>query len=223
MMLVSYSFWSLASNKSQKYSIYYFSNYICPKISTKLLCIIDKLYTSGASGNSSFCTAKHGETSIEPGLTLESNLVDRNNGFSNRWCEYLTRFEALQAISLKNTRYIILVIIYALKLERNYYAQSTSFWHLWASGNSSFCKAKTWWNKRCHSLHDCDRQFKTRNWVTSTINCKGTIRISPPLTSSDKARRCKQLSNLFCRTKGWIPTGPEVSKACCLLCIIITF
>ena len=36
--------------------------------------------------------------------------------------EYLTRFEALHAVSLKNTRYSILVIIYALKLERNYYA-----------------------------------------------------------------------------------------------------
>ena len=38
-------------------------------------------------------------------------------------CEYITRFEALQAVSLKNTRYSILVTIYALKLERNYYAQ----------------------------------------------------------------------------------------------------
>ena len=29
----------------------------------------------------------------------------------------------MQAVSLKNTRYSILVIIYALKFERNYYAQ----------------------------------------------------------------------------------------------------
>ena len=49
---------SLASSKSQKYSIQYFSNYICPKIKTKLLCTIDKLDTSGASGTSFFCTAK---------------------------------------------------------------------------------------------------------------------------------------------------------------------
>ena len=39
-------------------------------------------------------------------------MVDQNNGLSNRCSEYLTCFEALQAVSLKNTRYRILVIIH---------------------------------------------------------------------------------------------------------------
>ena len=104
-------------------SIQYFSNYICPKIRTKLLCTIDKLDTSGPLGIHFLYGKNMLKQAYSQDLRWRAIWLTEIMGFSNRGSEYLTRFEALQAVSLKNTRYIILVIIFALKLKRNYYAQ----------------------------------------------------------------------------------------------------